>query len=249
MAIYRASRLHPYSKLLFLSVVTGLALSLPRIFPLASLLILAGVTFLAGGGGEFKALLAQLSPFRYIIPILFVLNSVFYSGGETIWNPYFLPLNITEGGLLKASVITLRLMVVAAGSLWFARSTEAEELEVAFTKLGLPWKLSFVLSLTMRLVPEFKEKFRRIKRSQVSRGLKIEGPPWRRIEAQLHLIVPFLAAIGRYGYELGEALKARGFESDGKRSFFLELEMKVKDYLFCLYSALLPVLFILKWSI
>ena len=225
-------------------VVIGLALGLPGIFTLGTLLVVIILTLLAGERKEFGKLLSGLSPFSYIIPILFVLNSVFYAGGSKLWNPSYLPFSITMGGITRASIISLRLIGVAAVSLWFARTTEAEELEVALSRLGFPWKLSFMVSLTLRLVPEFKGKFRSIKESQTSRGLETGGSPLSRIRANINLMIPFLASIVRYGYELGEALRARGFELQNKRTFLLELKTTRGDYFFCLYGGLLLAVFI-----
>jgi len=245
MKLYKARRLHPYSKLSFLLAITGLALALPRLLPLSSLLLLVALTFRAGGRKGFRDWLSGLTPLLYLIPFLFTLNSFFYGSGPPLWSLPLLPLGVTKGGLLKAGVISLRLAVVAGVSLWFARTTEAEELEVAFSKLGLPWKASFVFSLTLRLVPEFKRRFQKIKQSQVSRGLKITGPPWRRVRAHLPLMIPFMAAIVRYGYELGETLRARGFDSEGERSFFVELEIGRRDKFFLLYCGATLASFVL----
>ncbi|MFP4589290.1 MAG: energy-coupling factor transporter transmembrane component T [Candidatus Acetothermia bacterium] len=237
MNLYHARRLHPYTKLFFSLVVGVLALVLSRIVSLACLLALLFLTLVAGCRSQFKGLLVQLAPFRYLIPILFLLNSIFYASGQGLWSVPLLPLQFTEGGLVRATIISLRLVGVAAVSLWFARATEAEELELALAELGLSWKLAFVFSLTLRLVPEFKSRFKQIKRSQVSRGLKIEGPPWKRIKAQLPMITPFLAALIRYGYQLGESLKARGFDSGKNKTFYLELKAGKRDLFFSLYAA------------
>ena len=156
----------------------------------------------------------SMSPILYILPLLLVLNTLFYAGGTPLWAVSVMghPVGVTTGGLYTAGVIALRLVVVAGVAAWFAGTTGAEAFEVALGHLGVPWTVAFLFSLSIRLVPTMRRRFAVVEEAQRARGLSLEGGPLANARARIPMFVPFLSAIIRYGYELSDALSARGFD-------------------------------------
>lgn len=164
--------------------------------------------------------LGALRPLAVLVVLLVGLNTVFYASGPA-WvavpvGP--VTLSLTAGGFLTALLIAVRLVLVAGAAAWFALGTETERFEAALTELGVPWSFAFLLSLTVGLVPEMRERFRTIEESQRTRGLDLSGGPIARTRARIPMLVPFLAATIRYGYDLSTALTARGFDEPGPRT-------------------------------
>jgi energy-coupling factor transport system permease protein len=232
-------RLDPRAKLAFVVVISLLAIAIPRIESLAGLGAVLAVVVAAGRGLSVRHWIALLAPFKVLVPVILVLNAVFYGGGEIIWSveAYGLPLRLSTGGIEASVVIAARLLVIAAAASWFAATTAAEAFEVALARLGVPWTLALLLSLTLRLGPELRARYRSIEEAQQSRGLVYEGSPLARARARLPVFVPFFVAVIRYGYELGEALEVRGFGSSERRTYQVTLSFGGFDALFTALSA------------
>jgi energy-coupling factor transport system permease protein len=232
-------QLDPRAKLGFAGVVSLLAVAIPRIESLAGLAVVLGVVVAVGRGLSVREWIALLAPFKLLVPIILLLNAFFYGGGAVIWSvePAGLPVRLTTGGIEASVVIAARLIVIAATAAWFAATTTAEAFEVALVRLGVPWTLAFMLSLTLRLVPELRSRYRSVEEAQQSRGLVYEGGPIKRARARLPVFIPFFVAIIRYGYELGEALEVRGFGSSDRRTYQVTLSFGGFDALFTALSA------------
>jgi energy-coupling factor transport system permease protein len=216
-------QLDPRAKGAFALAVSVAAIARPH--PVA-LVVLAGilVAFVATAGSrQLRRWAGFLSAFVVILPLILVLNAFFYGGGTVLWRAPVVPLSVTTGGLETSAVIALRLIVIAGAAAWFAGSTDAEAFEVAIARLGVPWRLAFLASLTVRLVPAMRSRFRTIERAQRSRGLTFEGGPLRRARARIPMFVPFLAAVVEDGYTLGEALRVRDFERASQRTYTVTL--------------------------
>lgn len=231
-------RLDPRAKLGFAVVVSLLAVAIPRIESLIGLAVLLAVVVAVGRGLSVREWVGLLAPFKVLVPVILVLNAFFYGGGAVVWSVelYGLPVRLTTGGLEASVVIAARLLVIAATAAWFAATTTAEAFEVALVRLGVPWTLAFLFSLTLRLVPELRGRYRAVEEAQRSRGLVYEGGPLDRARARLPVFIPFFVAVIRYGYELGDALQVRGFGLAERRTYQVTLTFARTDALFSLFS-------------
>lgn len=241
-------QLDPRAKGAFALAVAVVAIARPR--PLV-LVVLAGilVAFVATAGGrQLRRWVGFLSAFVVILPLILVLNTFFYGGGTVLWRTPVGPLAVTTGGLETSAVIALRLVVIAGAAAWFAGVTDAEAFEVALARLGVPWRLAFLGSLTVRLVPAMRSRFRTIEFAQRSRGLTFEGGPLRRARARLPMFVPFLAAVIEDGYTLGEALRVRDFDRASHRTYTVTLSHGIADVGLYLAAIALVVVFLLAFG-
>ena len=127
-------------------------------------------------------------------------------------------------GLRYTSVLMLGMLLVSV--------IKIEELMLGLTKLGVPYTIAFIFSLTARLIPAFAYAFSTILQAQIARGLDLETRnPYKRVARLMPVMVPFLIYTIRYATLLSMALEAKGFSPGIKRTYFLELRMTVWDYL------------------
>ena len=229
-------KLDPRSKLFFSLIVAILAIIIPKIEYLIILILLTLILVMFGR--SIKRWLSYLSVFKILIPLLFFLNLFFYAHGYTYWSFEFsfFTLAITQGGLITSVTILLRLFSIAGVAALFVISTEPVEFETALAGLKFPWRLAFLFSLTLKLIPEMKTRYDKIEEAQLSRGLKISGGPIKKTKKKLPMLIPFLASIIRYGYELTEALEARDFDSIEKRTSLIDLTHGFPDVLLYILS-------------
>lgn len=224
-------RLDPRSKLAFTAVVCGLAVAVPRLGALAGLGGLLVLLVAVGSGLGVREWLGFLAGFKVLLPVIFLLNLVFYGGGTVLWAVPHVPLAVTEGGLVTSTLIAGRLVVIAGAVAWFAATTDAEAFEAALVRLRVPWTFAFVLSLTLRLVPELRDRFGTIQDAQRARGADVDGGPIRRVRARVPMFIPFFVSVVEYGYELTDALVVRDFDASTRRTSVVTLDHRPADYL------------------
>ncbi len=234
-------RLDPRPKLAFTVVVCVLAVAIPRLESLAALSVALVLLVAAGRGLGLREWLGFLSSFRVLLPVIFLLNLLFYGGGSVLWRLPLVPVTITEGGLYTSAVIAVRLVLIAGAAAWFAATTDAETFEAALVRLKVPWSFAFVVSLTLRLVPELRDRFATVEEAQRSRGLDVGGGPVRRVRARLPMFIPFFVSVVEYGYELSDALVVRDFDATRERTSVVRLEHRPVDYVLYGASVLLLV--------
>lgn len=224
-------QLDPRAKLALVGVVSVLAIALPRLDALAALAVVLVAVVAVGDDLSIRSWLGLLAPFKFIVPIILVLNAVFYGGGAVLWAVEWLgvPVRLTTGGIEASAIIAARLLVIAAAAAWFAATTDAEVFEVALVRLGMPWSIAFLLSLTVRLVPEIRARYRAVEEAQRARGLVVDGGPIARARAHLPIFIPFFVAVVRYGYDLGDALEIRGYGRAERRTYQLSLSFERAD--------------------
>lgn len=232
--------LDPRPKLALAVVLAFLAVAIPRLDALAGIALVTAAVVAAGEGFGLRPWIGALAPFKVLVPLIFVLNAAFYGGGEVLWRAPAVPVAVTVGGVETSAVIAARLLVIAAVAAWFSATTEPEEFEVALSSLGVPWGFAFLLSLTLRLVPEMRGRFRTIEEAQRSRGLVMEGGPISRARARIPMLIPFLVSVVEYGYDLSEALSVRDFGHTRERTYLVQLEHGRPDY--ALYAFSIAVL-------
>ena len=183
------------------------------------------------GEVSVRSWIMTLRPLGLLVVVLVVLNTFFYASGPALAAVPIGPfsLSLTEAGFLRAVFIASRLVLIASAGTWFALAVETERFEVALVELGVPWTFAFLLSLTAGLVPQMRDRFQVIEDSQRSRGLDLSGGPIARTRARVPMLVPFLVATIRSGFDLTTALSARGFDEPGPRTSITTVEHGIAD--------------------
>ena len=111
----------------------------------------------------------------------------------------------------------------------FLASTRHEEVGCGLQRLGLPYRVTFVLSMAMRLVPVFTLSGYTVIQAQTARGLDLSGgSPVVRVRRYLALLTPLLLSALRVSGPLTQALESRGFSRSG-RSSLIELRWRCRD--------------------
>lgn len=221
--------LDPRSKLAFTLAIVGLTIALPEFRALA---VVAGAVILLVGVGRGLTLarwIGFVRDLKVLVPAIFLLNLVFYAGGTVLWRAPLVPIAITDGGLETSSLIVVRLLIIAGVAAWFAMTTTAEAFEAALVRLGIPWSLAFVFSLSLRLIPEMRSRYQTVEDAQRSRGLVFDGGPLKRARARIPTFIPFFVAVIEFGYELADALVVRDFGYTDRRTSVVTVRHRRPD--------------------
>lgn len=162
---------------------------------------------------------------RLILPLtafLFVLQSLFYPGGETVLIELWI-FSAKLEGVLFAYLTASRIMAMVGSFLLLLLSTHPSALMTALTQRGLPASLTYVIVSTLQIIPQMQAKARTIIDAQRSRGLETEGGLHRRIRALLPLVGPLVFGSLVDVEERAIAIEARGFKAARTKTSLLEI--------------------------
>ena len=140
--------------------------------------------------------------------------------------------------IYQAGYIILRLILMLALMMILTSTTTPMNLTYAFEWYMAPLKLikvpvhaiAMVLSIALRFIPTLLEESDRIMKAQSSRGVDFNhGRLMKRFKAIISLIIPlFISAIDR-SEELANAMEARGYDPNAKRTRYRKLTFSWKD--------------------
>lgn len=227
---------------------TSIAILLVYLVMLIIISIIAKINFLS--------LFKQLKALWFMILFLLIFNLFFptqitdnstvaFSIGNTkIY--YFTIVNI--------SYILLRLILVIFASLIFSTTTKPTEITYALEFILTPLKLikipvskfAMSLSLALRFVPTLFETANRIILAQASRGVDFKHGKFKeKIKAATTLIIPLFIISFLTSSTLADALEARGYNPDKKRTRYNEKKWSANDTIFSLLIGLFLVGYIM----
>ena len=248
-------RMHPVTKIfsLLLLFTAGMLFNHPLY-----VLVLAGLVILIGG---LSKSLSNLKRIRVVLILLLIFCSL-------LW-PLFLrdsglnllkkigPFSIYRESLLYAVAMGLRLDMMLVCGMIFLSCTRIEEFTAGLNKLGVPFAMSFALSLAFRLVPTFAATTSTVIQAQKSRGLDLEsGWILSRIKKHVPLLIPIVIYAIRNADLLAMALESKSFGLRKKRTYYKEFKVTAADYMslafliildgVCIYMRLNQMGYVLK---
>jgi energy-coupling factor transport system permease protein len=127
----------------------------------------------------------------------------------------------------------------------FLSCTRIEEFTAGLNKLGMPFSMSFALSLAFRLVPTFAATTSTVIQAQKSRGLDLEsGWILSRIKKHVPLLIPIFIYAIRNADLLAMALESKSFGLRKDRTYYQEFKVGHADYIAIAFLVILDGLFI-----
>lgn len=193
--------------------------------------ILGGMTIL----GLILVTIAQIwKPYLKVMRVLFpifltliVLQSIAPAFPRP-WTPiaHIGPFTIYQIGIYSGVTMELRIYSMTTFALVAIMTTHPSDLFVALQRLGMPYVLNFILTVTLQLIPILQNEFSIVLSAQKSRGMKGTG-----FSALLPSMVPvFVGAIERV-QQLSISLESRAFGSTGVKTSYRNIHNTIWDYI------------------
>ena len=152
--------------------------------------------------------------------------NVFASGETHLF--WFVDLESLQYSLARTMLILL--MIISGMNL--LSTTRNEELVLGMIRLGLPYRVGFAISTSLRMVPTISSSIYIISQAQRSRGLDLEsGNILERIKKYIPLLIPVFISTIRGTNVFGMALESKGFGAREDRTFYLKMEMAKRDFI------------------
>jgi energy-coupling factor transport system permease protein len=216
-------RLDPRTKILMLAAWFVIAL-VPSTLPHAAgtvILVVFAVTI-----SRSWSALARIRTFIVIITVFTIIVwAIIPREGTTIF------LFVKREALAYGFLTAIKIDVVLMAGIVFLATTRNEEITIGLVKLGVPYVMCFAFSTALRLVPTFAATGATVVEAQRSRGLELDtGSLWSRMKAYIPLMAPIFLVSIRNANLMAMALESRGFGAAKKRTFYIQLKMRLSDW-------------------
>ena len=206
--------------------------------------IVAGCIFLSKL--KISYILKATKPMLFMLVFLLVVNVLVVKTGDvliTIAN-----FSIYSDAVFQTLYIVVRLLLMISLTTILTATTKPldltlgiEELLKPFKKIGVPaHEIAMMISIALRFIPTLIEETQRIMKAQKSRGVDLEeGKITEKMRAMVSLIVPLFISAFQRADDLANAMEARGYVPDKRRTRYNQLKMKVSDYIVLLFCAVI----------
>ena len=238
-------RLDPRTKILAMIAYIVLVF-LVRAMPVFAVPLLFVLGALLVSGVPARYALSSLRPMRWLIAFMFLINLFFTQGDRVLFSWWII--RVTAEGLRQAVFISLRLILLVAGTSLLTLTTSPIALTDGLERLLKPLKrirfpaheLAMMMTIALRFIPTLLEETERIRKAQMARGADFEtGGPLARARAMVPLLVPLFVSAFRRADELAMAMESRCYHGGEGRTRMHELHYARRDLLAALLIALL----------
>ncbi|MBM4429466.1 MAG: energy-coupling factor transporter transmembrane protein EcfT [Chloroflexi bacterium] len=231
-------RLDVRSKLAFLLATTFLAFLWES--PLLTGLLVALILLLCLIAGIRMAYLRQM--LRLMLPFyaIVLLTHGFWNtsvGRTAIWaapQGWWLiggKLRLTSEGLVYGLMVVFRTLSLILVIPLVIFTTDLNQLIVGLVRIGLPYKVAFTFSATLRFVPLLLEEIGSISEAQRLRGLALEKMNLiKRLQVYARIAVPLILGAMTRSQQLEIVLATRAFCGSPQRTFLQEPRLRGLDY-------------------
>jgi energy-coupling factor transport system permease protein len=146
---------------------------------------------------------------------------VFYRRGAVLVNiPVF---HVSRLSLVFGLGRGIKLAELLAASVLFLSTTKIEEFTYGLQRMRVPYRVSFAISLSFRLVPLFIDSAVTIVDAQRLRGYDFnQGGPLERVRRYVPVVIPVFMGALRKANNMAMALEARGFGFSHEPTTFIE---------------------------
>lgn len=185
---------------------------------------------------RLRSLFNMMKPMTFMILFIFIVNLLVVKTGTSIkifsWTIY-------ADAIYNTLYTFLRLILMISLSLILTSSTKPMDLTYALEWYMFPLKLikvpvhiiAMIISLALRFIPTLLEETNRIMKAQASRGVDFANGKFKeKVRAITSLIIPLFVSSIQRSVELAEAMEARGYNPDAKRTRYRVMKFSKIDF-------------------
>ncbi|MCW8327638.1 energy-coupling factor transporter transmembrane protein EcfT [Photobacterium sp. SDRW27] len=160
-------------------------------------------------------------------------QGVEYMGSETELMSLPGSYTITTETLFYLLTVTLKYFSMFPIALVFVFTTHPTEFSASLNKLGVPYRIAYAVSLTLRYLPEVTKDFINIMHAQQARGVDISknAPILTRIKNVAKILGPLIFSSLDRADVISNAMTLRGFGRNNKRSWYSLKPMVKADFM------------------
>jgi len=156
--------------------------------------------------------------------------------------------SLSQETLFYLVTVTLKYMSMFPIALIFVFTTHPTEFAASLNRIGVPYKIAYAVSLTLRYLPEVKKDFINIMHAQQARGVELskKAPLITRIKNVAKVLGPLIFSSLDRADEISNAMTLRGFGRHKARTWYSYSPLKRIDFVCLSVIAFIVVLAIAK---
>ncbi len=156
--------------------------------------------------------------------------------------------SLTQETLFYLCTITLKYFSMFPIALVFVFTTHPTEFASSLNRIGVPYKIAYAVSLTLRYLPEVKSDFINIMHAQQARGVDFSknAPLMTRFKGVAKILIPLIFSSLDRADEISNAMTLRGFGRNKARTWYNYRPLTAKDIVVLSGIALCVVLALYK---
>jgi len=153
---------------------------------------------------------------------------VFYRQGAPLINTRII--HLSRASLVFGFGRGIKLAELLATSVLFLSTTKVEEFTAGLSRLGVPYRVGFAITLAFRLVPLFIDSAVTVVQAQSLRGYDFNrGGPLERVRRYVPVVIPVFMGALRKANNMAMALEARGFGMNAAPTSFIDYPIRPRD--------------------
>lgn len=227
-------RLHPFSKILFIIVVSVMCVFVTSI-PFLGVMVVA-LLALAYASHLHREVIQQLKLVLVMSVVFVIITVLTMPNGATLG--YLIPqgvpaiggsIAITDGAIGIGLILALRFMVLIFAFQLFLISTQPRDLVHAMEKLHMPIDYILMFIIALRFIPTLQIEGQRIHEAQLARGYNPGTGMLGKIRSVAPIVIPLVSNALMRSNVLGLTIDMRGYRT-GIRTHVRERRPGTGDY-------------------
>ncbi|WP_117233094.1 energy-coupling factor transporter transmembrane component T family protein [Vibrio maerlii] len=140
--------------------------------------------------------------------------------------------SLTQETLFYLVTVTLKYFSMFPIALVFVFTTHPTEFAASLNRLGVPYKIAYAVSLTLRYLPEVKKDFVNIMHAQQARGVELskKAPLVERMKNVAKILGPLIFSSLDRADEISNAMTLRGFGRHKSRTWYSLKPLTTQDW-------------------
>jgi len=162
-------------------------------------------------------------------------------GSETIVLNLPGPYSLTTETLFYLLLVTLKYFSMFPMALVFVFCTHPSEFSASLNRIGVPYKIAYAVSLTLRYLPDIQADFVNILHAQQARGADISSKVslGQRVKNLVNILGPLVFSSLERADTVSNAMVLRGFGRERRRTWYCARPLTGADYIGIALAALL----------
>jgi energy-coupling factor transport system permease protein len=135
--------------------------------------------------------------------------------------------------------VALKYVIGFPIAILFISTTNPSEFASSLSQLGIPYRVSYSVSLALRYIPDIQNDYHEIAQSQEARGVALgkDVKFFQRLKNSAKILLPLvLTSLNRID-EISNSMQLRSFGKMKKRTWYMQKKMTAADYgviVFCI---------------
>ena len=174
-----------------------------------------------------------------------------YGAKTVLWQGYG-RFYLTSQELFYLFNLALKYFCTVPLAVLFLMTTHPSQFASSLNQIGVPYKVAYAVSLTLRYIPDVQEEFYMIQMSQEARGLELSSKEklMKRIKGNLQIVIPLIFSSLERIDTVSTAMELRRFGKNKKRTWYTYTNFTSADIMTIVLAVLIVAvtLLLFKWN-